>query len=223
MEKNIRLNESQFNELITESVNRILTEMDWKTYANAERKWADHLMNHPDDPKRKSSIVGHRDSKDRYDVFTDDRLRKFNAARNDAFNRDYGYNTFDGDKYDMSKGTYEMDWSPEDSGKPNYFDRIGTHTATPPIRQNGRSLPPHRMREKFYLDSWNGEDSPTTKHETVVDYVNGRYKPSTKIDRPSVEPQYDDIPYMKARNRGNADIERYQNGKSKYVKGKGWQ
>lgn len=38
MGKNIRLNESQFNELITESVNRILTELDWKTYANAARK-----------------------------------------------------------------------------------------------------------------------------------------------------------------------------------------
>lgn len=38
MGKNIRLNESQFNELITETVNRILTELDWKTYANAARK-----------------------------------------------------------------------------------------------------------------------------------------------------------------------------------------
>ena len=38
MGKNIRLTESQFNELITESVNRILTELDPRTYASYANK-----------------------------------------------------------------------------------------------------------------------------------------------------------------------------------------
>lgn len=34
----IRINESQLHEMIRSSVNRILSEMDWKTYMDASRK-----------------------------------------------------------------------------------------------------------------------------------------------------------------------------------------
>ena len=44
MKKKIRLTESQLHKVIKESVNKLLTELDWKTYANAERKWADTLF-----------------------------------------------------------------------------------------------------------------------------------------------------------------------------------
>ena len=34
----IRLNESQLHNMISESVKQVLTELDWKTYANAAKK-----------------------------------------------------------------------------------------------------------------------------------------------------------------------------------------
>ena len=36
--KLVRLTESDLHRIINESVNKVLTELDWKTYANAEKK-----------------------------------------------------------------------------------------------------------------------------------------------------------------------------------------
>ena len=38
MKQRIRLTESELHRLIKESVNNILSELDWKTYANAAKK-----------------------------------------------------------------------------------------------------------------------------------------------------------------------------------------
>ena len=232
MKKKIRLTESQLHKVIKESVNKLLTELDWKTYANAERKWADTLFKRPNHPKRKSSVAGHRHSLSLHDIYTDDRLRDFQQARQDAFNRDYGYNYFGapetvkntGFYTDDTKGSYEMDFPYQDTGMKGYYDRIRTKTRTPGYDSKGRKRPAHNLEDTFQLNNWdNTEDSPKTKHQTKVDHVDGRYAPGTLVDRDAVEPAYDNIPYMKARNRGNADIEKYQSGKSKYIKGKGWE
>ena len=67
MKKNrIRLTESQLHNLIKESARQILSELDWKTYANAAKK---------------------RYSQGDFDKFHD--LRR---ASEDAFNKKYGYN-----------------------------------------------------------------------------------------------------------------------------------
>lgn len=60
----IRLSEAQLHRVIKESVNKVLSELDWKTYANAARK-----------------------SKERGDSF--DRYYNFGKAANDAFNDEY--------------------------------------------------------------------------------------------------------------------------------------
>ena len=46
MKQRIRLTEGQLHRIIDESVRNVLTELDWKTYASAERKVADLLKNH---------------------------------------------------------------------------------------------------------------------------------------------------------------------------------
>ena len=43
MKQRIRLTEGQLHRIIDESVRNVLTELDWKTYASAERKVADLL------------------------------------------------------------------------------------------------------------------------------------------------------------------------------------
>ena len=76
MGKNIRLNESQFNELITETVNRILTELDPRTYAsyaNKRRAQGQNANNFSDMVKYTSKAEDGEE-----------------AARN-AWNKKYGY------------------------------------------------------------------------------------------------------------------------------------
>lgn len=67
----IRLTESELKNIITESVKNVISELDYKTYANAAIK-----------ARRKHDF---------------DRGDRFLSGAVDAFNRDYGYN--DGDDY----------------------------------------------------------------------------------------------------------------------------
>lgn len=70
MKQAVKLNEEQLRKVVAESVQKILNELDWKTYANAARK---------------AKLKGD----DREDAFAD-------AARN-RFNKDYGYYKYNDD------------------------------------------------------------------------------------------------------------------------------
>lgn len=218
----IRLTESDLRHIISESIMVYLTELDWRTAANAERKWAAHLKKHPDEPRRKSNIIGHKDSKGTHDITTDNRLRNFKKYRVDAFNKQFQYNKpYCNDTYDKEDGSYEMEWNADDVGTYGYYDKYTTTTQTP---KTPTYKVPHRMKDRFNLDSFDGSDKyPRDRHETFVDFVDGKYRPNTKVRRDAVEPEWDGLTYMKARNKGNKAIEDYISGKSKYVKGKGWQ
>ena len=65
MKQTVKLNESQLRQMVAESVKNVLSELDWKTYANARKKAAD---------------------KGQYD-----RSRKFGNAADSAFNDKFGY------------------------------------------------------------------------------------------------------------------------------------
>ena len=67
--KLVRLTESDLHRIIKESVNNILTELDWKTYQSAAEKTYDN---------------------DDYD-----RAEKFADAATNSFNKDFGYEEFD--------------------------------------------------------------------------------------------------------------------------------
>lgn len=77
----IRITEDELNCIISESVHKILTELDWKTYQNAANK--DY------NPKRAS---------------------KFAKAASDAFNKEYEYDDDSGNYVGMkSSGLYDKD------------------------------------------------------------------------------------------------------------------
>ena len=63
--KQIKLNETELRQVVAESVQRVLSELDWKTYQNAANK-ANKRM--------------------------DKRFSKFMSASDKAFNDEYGYN-----------------------------------------------------------------------------------------------------------------------------------
>lgn len=68
--RTVRLTESELKNIITESVKNIISELDWKTYANAAKK-AQHRA------------LGYDDEKER------DRAYRFSKAAEDAFSRDH--------------------------------------------------------------------------------------------------------------------------------------
>lgn len=96
----IRLSESQLHKVIKESVKNILSELNYKTLANAEKEarkrgeksyWAEKGVGFPENVSKAAM------SRIRAD--------RFGKAAKDAFNRDYGYKT--GDVWD-SEGYAEV-------------------------------------------------------------------------------------------------------------------
>lgn len=76
MQKNtVQINESQLKKIVAESIKNVLSEIDWKTYANAAKKSHDKAKNATDDKEAKK----YKDKRD-----------KFNQAATDSFNKDYG-------------------------------------------------------------------------------------------------------------------------------------
>lgn len=84
--KKIRLTEQDLHKIVKESVNRVLTELDWKTYQNAAKKahlkalddYGDRYGGNPNYDKDKSSEYIRKSN-------------NFSKAAEDAFNKEYGY------------------------------------------------------------------------------------------------------------------------------------
>ena len=82
----IRLTESDLHNIVKEFVNKVLTELDWKTYASASDKarergtnyWRSKGETNLQNLLRKATSSQHR-------------ADRFGDAAKDAFNRDYGY------------------------------------------------------------------------------------------------------------------------------------
>ena len=88
--RTVRLTESELKNIITESVKNIISELDYKTLANAEKEasrrgqksyWSDQGY---DFPNAVSKAAHERI-----------RAERFGKAARDAFNRDHGYKTGD--------------------------------------------------------------------------------------------------------------------------------
>ena len=81
--RRIRLTEGQLHNVIRESVNNILNEIDWKTYASAadksERKAKDYWLSNNQDEFHKNS----------------DRIRPLQRAANDAYRKKYPGQIYD--------------------------------------------------------------------------------------------------------------------------------
>ena len=138
MGKNIRLNESQFNELITETVNRILTELDPRTYAsyaNKRRAQGQNANNFSDMVKYTSKAEDGEE-----------------AARN-AWNKKYGYGreiSRQGDNpgyhsqtmINTSENPYQVHTSLMNSSRPweNQHNGVGDYANTVDARNTARQM-----------------------------------------------------------------------------------
>ena len=100
MKNTVKLNESQLRKIVAESLNNILSEVDWKTYANASKKTSG------------------------------DKSKKFSRAAVDSFNDEFSHNGFGQDSKSLApfnNGTYDMtNFDPSDGATTRLVNGISS-------------------------------------------------------------------------------------------------
>lgn len=176
--KLIRLTESDLHHIVTESVNKILTELDWKTYMNAARG---------------------RQQQGNYDA-----ANNLSGYANAQFQKKH----FGGmNHYSEVKNNNNGD------AQINHIDgRLAPQQGfMRDIRQNfqGWNNPNRTGGEAYMIHSF-GDEYPNG-------YSQDFHKDNNNTDFRNVSNAYN----QKVQDVGN-DMNGYYNGKSRYVKGKGW-
>lgn len=166
--KLIRLTESDLHRIVKESVNKILTELDWKTYANAAKKQMEKERNQPDYDE-------HYDGQ-----YQSERTDSFKNAARKAFGR----------KHEMPY-TLSKDWNHEDGE-----NRYGRNMTL------GTFLDSHDNESDYYINGLNNNNGSNYVYEPKFNY----------------DDSGDRIP-----QHAKDDLKNYMSGKSKYIKGRGWQ
>ena len=161
--KLIRLTEGDLHKIVKESVDRVLTELDWKTYANAERE-----ANKRSRGERPLSAAMDRrmsDPEKHYKAWNDVTYanRKFRDAKIDAFNKQYG-----GDA-EMKKrdGFNDIDYL--ETGVGPYFPNGYSHSDA--SKNDSRYKPSF-----FYTDAEKrASDDAIRATDEFSDYLTGNY------------------------------------------------
>lgn len=219
MKKIVRLTESDLHGIIRNSVNKILSELDWRTYANAANKSAERQKDYKEKSKEKKwydSILPSmaRKRQDKFLNLADkeyDRSRRFASAANNAVKDQLGYKSKNGFEYNPSL-------------------RLGDGGSVDRLYPSSHAL-----------KSIDGNRHDTYENEYDVYDVNGEFK-----ERYDWHPSYDravewdkamgndsskadlarakkgmPTPYEKGKmNKGNKALGNWYNGKSKYKDGK---
>lgn len=200
----IRLTESELHQMVKESVNKILTELDWKTYMNAAKKsYEDGPMfqtyaNPNESPKR------------------NERSRRFAKAAEDALNRDYGYDkTYkSGNKGSLSFST------PHDRHDSDYDD----------VMRNPNSPKAHFVADKVYQDGGRISDVGPRggwgyNDHTYIEYPDKESSWGYRLgDRvPKSDIYKGDSKFRNAIDKGESELNHYYDDDYEYNKGKGWQ
>ena len=112
--KLIRLTESDLHRIVKESVNKILTELDWKTYANAARKRYGNA--YADNSGRATN---------RQEL---EKGNQLSQAANNAFQKQHGGTTINRASQPQQAGYYDpakKDYQDYMNGKSKYVQRQG--------------------------------------------------------------------------------------------------
>ena len=201
MKQMIRLTESDLHRIVKESVNKILTEMDWRTVVNAANKSrADfndmvtrRAMGKLDPYGRYSELTG------QYGPHSDHVLkRSWKSPKGSTrwVNKDDEIQRKMKQAINLSK--FADDAIKDRFGKDSYYNNMnGVGKEFPAFRKMRRNK---EFGEPEVLDYFPNND-----------YVEGEYD---NYELTSMPQKYQD----KAK-----EINDFQNGKSKYIKGKGWQ
>lgn len=146
----VRLTEQELHNIIKESVNRLLAELDWKTLANAEKK----ARTERNDPKR---------------------AEQFADAARDAFDRDYGYqrggHLSDDDYQYVGMGgdfQYSDELAPHALGWKNSFPNIKLY----PYGMTTKEKTP----QEFFNNNQDAVDAYNNAEREINNYRKGKYQ-----------------------------------------------
>lgn len=222
----IKLTEGDLHNIIKESVNKVLTELDWKTYANAARLTKDREY--------------------RSHLFADKAAREFNK-KHSINNSNINYNDPSVGEYEIKNSEITSDdilnasTSNDDVRKK---DKKTFRYGDIPLEINKISkLTPDTAYDEWFGDAVDPETGEVI-HNAHFKIPNSPYKTKRRISHPftdgylgGLEPlhnsfdKYNDneiknsLLYkqsVKQNYDANADFGDYINGQTKYVKGKGW-
>ena len=224
MNKPVRITESQLHSIIRESVNNILSEMDWKTYINAANKRKQQA-----DKLRKKDF-GRRNS-------YDDKADELEKHAQDMFRQKHGKNgkpyNYEGDSPDFLGRTHHTisDWDFQ-TKNPNYRTWTDTDSETTGTTAEHRKYrfgqgTPYRKYGTIHDDTFDfmhGHDwsNDIHRHDTRIYNKDGeQYNPylSSVGNEISVSQDPD---YLKRQQDMTDDMNDFYTGKSKYTPEKGW-
>lgn len=171
--RTIRLTESDLHRVIKESVKQCLTELDWKTYANAANKsskrsgisyWRDKGYDLPDAFKK---AVRHRQ-----------RVKQFGDAAKDAFGDQYGYSN--GMPYDNDYASVKLggDFDATEEFAPHVvgYKSKGYGNPRKLDRRWDTSLHKRSEPEEFFGDNADASKSFRNAEDEYDAYKGGKYR-----------------------------------------------
>lgn len=221
----IRITESDLHNMVKESVNKILTELDWKTYMNASRRRK--LQGDEFRGKFPHTSLGHERNS------FDDKADDLESAAQRAFQMKHGKNGTD-HNYEGDSPSFggRRDWNSKDRGDRDFdVKNAPSKTWDDGLTQTkyrfGKGVP-HRNYGEVHddtLDYFTGSDDDDKtwfrKHTMRYNQDGEKYDPynSSVGDEISISQDKD---YNARQDAMSKDMNDYYTGKSKYTKGKGW-
>ena len=219
MKKIVRLTESDLHGIIRNSVNKILSELDWRTYANAanksaerqkdykekskEKKWYDSIL--PSMARKRQGKISNLADKE------NDRSRRFASAANNAVKDQLGYKSKNGFEYNPSLRL----------GDGGSVDRLYPSSHASKSIDGNR----HDTYENEY-DVYDVNGAFKERHDwhpsydRAVEWDKAMGNDSSKADLAMAKKGMP-TPYERGRmNKGNKALGNWYNGKSKYKDGK---
>lgn len=225
----LRMTESEFKKMVNESVNKILTELDWKTYMNAARKrklQADNLRGQ----FPRTHLAHGRNS-------LDDKSDELEKAAQTSFQKKHGKdgypyqwegspdykgrftrgNTYSDSDFNTKATTKQGWWRGEKADGIRHYRRGEGF----PMRNSGK------IHDDQYDYAYGGDDDAWSGdfngHRTDIVDGNGiKFEPELSQNADYMS-DYQDKDYMDALDNMANDMHDYYSGKSKYTKGKGWE
>ena len=217
MKKIVRLTEGDLHNIIRKSVNNIIQELDWRTYANAANKSAERQKDYKEKSKEKKwydSILPSRARKRQGKISNladkeNDRSRRFASAANDAVKDQLGYKSKNGFEYEPSLRI-------GDAGGKNRIYPRGYATKRDDYRQTyGNEHDVYDVNGEF-KERYDWHPS----YDRAVEWDKDMGNDSSKADLARAKKGMP-TPYEKGRmNKGNRELGDWYNGKTKYKNGR---
>lgn len=219
MKKIVRLTEGDLHNIIRESVNNIIQELDWRTYANAANKSAERQKDYKEKSKEKKwydSILPSRARKRQGKISNladkeNDRSRRFASAANKAVKDQLGYKSKNGFEYNPSLRL-------GDGGSVNRLY---------PSSYASKHIDGQRWNSyenNHYVRDINGDFEQQSEwnpyYDNTVKWNKFRGDDASREELNRVKKRMP-TPYEKGRmNKGNRELGDWYNGKTKYKNGR---